>query len=604
MNTQNNQSVILANIDVIYLWWILPQKIKDCLGFTIHRIIDGVEEKGLYATVGFDIKKDPRKAPQTTDEWPIQSFNWKDLYAPHDKDIRYRIIPMVGTWDNLKPDDANSITTDITRRTQQFGDVKVAFNRGLLSTQAFAKSVTEGKITPNIALEFITNPKSQWRKRLGGQMLSNIESFLSIAKKQGGKYYAALYEFTDETLINELTSNKDTEIILSNANYSKIKIINGKKTTISINDGTNKDTRTNLHKINSIKVYDRMLGSHIGHNKFVIYADKEGTPKIVLMASMNWTPTGLCGQTNNMMIIESDELAKQYMAYWNQLKDDIPDKQGPDLRNWCASNSPSIKIDNTTNVKLWFSPNTKQKIKRKDAPIPVDMDYVFKLIQGAKKSILFLVFNPGSPSIIDEIKRVSASRPESDPLYVRGAVSDAKMAASVATNIYAGDINKKPDTYKNIITGVAAIPGSFNYFEQELLKLGFATIHDKILVIDPLSDEPITITGSHNLGYTASYKNDESMMIIQNNKPIAQAYAAHVLDVVNHFKWRYKLQDKIRKANAKTDAEKEQVLTKGWHDLYETDQWMDYYFDKNGFINHDKFLFSMESEKKQANVNR
>jgi phosphatidylserine/phosphatidylglycerophosphate/cardiolipin synthase-like enzyme len=595
MTAKKTQSVVLTNNDVIYLWWSIPKKIKNCLGFSIHRIINGVEEpKGLYATVGFDRKNDKRKSPQTTDEWPVQSFNWKDLYAPRDKEIKYRIIPMIGSWDQLLPDLPNSIVTSPARKTQQYGDAKIIFNRGILSTQAFSKSGTGGKINPEEARKLITNPSSLWRNRLGGQMLENVNSFFNRAKNEGGKYYAALYELTDETLIKELTRNKGTEIILSNANSSKTEIVDGKKKTVSIDDGTNKNTRQALHKVKTITVYDRMLGTHIGHNKFVIYVNKAGKPKAVLTGSTNWTPTGLCGQTNNMVILESESIATHYLDYWKQLRDDIPEKQGASLRNWCCQHSEKGKINkDKTNITLWYSPNTKQKNKPKDAETPPDMEHVYRLIRKAKGTVLFLVFNPGSQSIIDEIKKVAATRPASkQPLFVRGAVSDAKIAEKVTTNIFSSDIAKNPDTYYfDRVTGVAAIPGPFGYFEDELLKLGFATIHDKILVIDPFDDDCVVITGSHNLGFAASFKNDENMLIIQNDKSIAQAYATHVLDVVNHFKWRYKLQSKIKKAGAKTLKEKEAVLSKGWHDLAEEDNWMNYYFNSTGFINRDKFLF-------------
>ncbi len=596
MAKEKNKSVVLANNDLIYLWWSLSKKIDNCLGFSIHRIVDNVEEpKGLYATVGFNKKEDSRKSPQTTDEWPIQSFNWKDLYAPHNKEIKYKIYPMVGTWDSLQKDEINSIITEPTRRTQDYGDAKVIFNRGILSTQAFSKSGKKGKTVSKVeAKELITNPTSIWRKRLSGQMLFNVNAFFKKATKDGGKYYAALYELTDDVLIKELTKNKGTEIILSNANSTKSETIDGKKKSISINDGTNKETREKLHENKKVKVYDRMLGSHIGHNKFVIYEDNNGTPKSVLTGSTNWTPTGLCGQTNNMIIIDSEQIAADYKDYWEQMKleYDENEMQGADFRAWCASNSTTNKINKNSNLTLWFSPNTVQKSKPKNATTPIDMQAVFDLIENAKDSVLYLVFNPGSPSIIDKIKEVAAKRPQGNPLFVRGAVSDAKIASSVTTNIVSNDILEKPTTYYfDRVTGVAAIPGSFSYFEEELLKLGFSTIHDKLLVIDPFSDDCIVITGSHNLGYAASYKNDENMLIIKKDKAIAQAYATHVLDIVNHFKWRYKLQDKIIKAGAKTLAQKEAVLKKEWNDLTESDEWMNYYFDDSGFINRDRFIF-------------
>jgi phosphatidylserine/phosphatidylglycerophosphate/cardiolipin synthase-like enzyme len=595
MSNKESQSVVLANNDVVYIWWSVPKKIKDCLGFSIHRIIGGKEEQqGLMAEVGFDVVKDKRKSPQTTDEWPIQSFNWKDVYAPRDKDVKYRIYPMIGTWQNVSKDINNSFITEPVRRTSEYGDMKVIFNRGILSSQAFAKSLDGKKISKSDAQKLITNPSSIWRKRLGGQMLTEIDSFFNRAVNEGGKYYAALYELTDDTLINELTRNKDTQIILSNANSSKSYIENGKKKTVSVNDGTNKGTRAKLHKIKTIKVYDRMLGSHIGHNKFIIYVDAQGSPKSVLTGSTNWTPTGFFGQTNNMVVIDSEDIALSYKNYWDQLLTDIKYKQGPALRTWCSGHNGKGKINNgKTDIKIWYSPNTKEKTKPKNPATPVDMNEVFQLIGKAKESVLFLLFNPGSPSIIDEIKKVSAGRqPLKPPLYVRGAISDAKIAANVTTNIFSGDINKKPDTYYfESVTGVAAIPGNFSYFEEELLKLGFATIHDKILVIDPLDNDCVVITGSHNLGFAASYKNDENMLIIKNDKSVAQAYATHVLDIVNHFKWRYKLQNMILKAKAKTPEEKQAVLKNAWSDLDENDYWMNKYYNANGFINWNKFLF-------------
>jgi phosphatidylserine/phosphatidylglycerophosphate/cardiolipin synthase-like enzyme len=35
------------------------------------------------------------------------------------------------------------------------------------------------------------------------------------------------------------------------------------------------------------------------------------------------------------------------------------------------------------------------------------------------------------------------------------------------------------------------------------------------VVVDPFSDNCVVVTGSHNLGFTASYNNDENMAIIR-----------------------------------------------------------------------------------------
>ncbi len=47
------------------------------------------------------------------------------------------------------------------------------------------------------------------------------------------------------------------------------------------------------------------------------------------------------------------------------------------------------------------------------------------------------------------------------------------------------------------------------------------------------------ITGSHNLGSRASSNNDENMLMIRGDQGIAIAYAAHVMDVFEHYRSRW-----------------------------------------------------------------
>jgi len=40
------------------------------------------------------------------------------------------------------------------------------------------------------------------------------------------------------------------------------------------------------------------------------------------------------------------------------------------------------------------------------------------------------------------------------------------------------------------------------------------------------------------MGYKASYSNDENLLIIQGHQALAEAYAVHVLDVYDHYRFR------------------------------------------------------------------
>jgi hypothetical protein len=49
------------------------------------------------------------------------------------------------------------------------------------------------------------------------------------------------------------------------------------------------------------------------------------------------------------------------------------------------------------------------------------------------------------------------------------------------------------------------------------------------------------VTGSHNLGFRASHNNDENMLIIRGHRGLAEAYACHVLDLYDHYAFRFLL---------------------------------------------------------------
>ena len=84
-----------------------------------------------------------------------------------------------------------------------------------------------------------------------------------------------------------------------------------------------------------------------------------------------------------------------------------------------------------------------------------------------------------------------------------------------------------------------AIQVPFGNFRTELLSAGHAIIHDKIIAIFPCDAENCAvITDSHNLGYKASYCNDDNLVIIRANQALAIAYAVHVLDLYDHYVFR------------------------------------------------------------------
>lgn len=97
--------------------------------------------------------------------------------------------------------------------------------------------------------------------------------------------------------------------------------------------------------------------------------------------------------------------------------------------------------------------------------------------------------------------------------------------------------------------------GDFQFDEK--LTVGRAIIHDKILVLDPTDPVNCTVAfGSHNLGYKASYSNDENLVIVRGHRPLALAYAAHVLDVFDHYRFRAVEAERAKKKGGAAAAKK------------------------------------------------
>ncbi len=583
------KALAIANNDIVYLWWTYSEKIPNCLGFTIRRILKNKAPVALPAFVGFKPKKKNDQPPikyPTTDYWPIQSYQWKDLFVPEETEVGYEIAPVTGTPDEkLKEIQGLAIRTNSTKATDTIGRYRVVFNRGILSTQSLAKKLPKGKTgTPSAGAlrKHIATVGDKIRMNLSGEAITALTSLLDRACNEGGRCYCALYELTDPELIAALQESKGhVEVILSNADSSE-EDDEGKSKKVY--DGTNKDSRKKLRKALGNALHDRLLakGSYIGHNKFVVYVDKGNQPRAVLTGSTNWTPTGLCAQSNNILLIEDSKIAFQYLNYWQRLRDDEAE-QSPDFRKENATALPTLNMGaNQGNVHVWFTPDTAKKTKPKNnPPTPPDMAEVFEAIRSAEHGALFLLFSAGAPSILQQLTEVSRLRSEQKkPFFVRGAISDAKTANQFKTRVYNDSLLQAPNT---LITGVAGIPDQFSYWEKELAKLGHAVIHDKILVIDPFGSKCVVVTGSHNLGFKASYSNDENFCIIRGNRAVAEAYTAHILDVVNHYNWRYKLWENKKKGEGFKTA---------FTDLYETDRWQDKYF-KGGFLkNRDLFFFA------------
>jgi hypothetical protein len=521
------EAIALANNDVVFLSWSYEEKIDSCLGFAVYRIESGGEKTPLPAWIGFHGESNPDWKPATLESWPVQKFSWRDLTATRGKAYAYEIVPRVGKPGALTSrEDLRLTTNEVTLTPVCSPNVSAYFNRGILSTQALAHVLdkdADGSPSSTDLLKRIETIGDPVREALAGQIIEGVTALLRAAARDGSHCHAALYELNDPELLDLLDDPQHVSIVLSDAGE---------------HDSTNSKARARLHQA-GVDITDRMMPSgHIGHDKFLVKLGPQGTPQRVLTGSTNWTDTGLCAQANNAIVLSDETLAAAYLDFWNRIKAECPPSPAKatqsDAFRKANNEADRQSVIDGAEMILRLSPNTLAHQKPKDdPPAPADMAQLFDLIAAAKRGILFLLFQPGSPSVLDAILEAQAA---SAGLFVRGAATDPDAIESYETKLFhrTGEVAE--------IAAAAAVDHPFGSMQKELLKsskVAHAIIHDKIVVIDPHSSDCIVVTGSHNLGYRASYANDENMLIIKGHQRLAQAYATHVMDIYDHYRWRW-----------------------------------------------------------------
>jgi phosphatidylserine/phosphatidylglycerophosphate/cardiolipin synthase-like enzyme len=579
----------ICNGEVAYLGWATdPGHVPGLLGFHIVREhLDAagtiIEERALASYVAFRGQSNPGWLPQNTTVWPVQKYTWRDLSLKRKRNglqlredgqrVRYRIAP-VG---RLKPGmqaveviqergsayDGTPIPlgylgdaalTNVVVATTERAPFTATFTNGILSTQFLLRALTPaagGPIPPGRLVGMLRTPKNNLREYLSGGVLGLVREFFATP---GGRFRAALYELDDLELVTLLKTNADrVDLILSDAGASG-----------GAYDTRNAPARAQLVALAeqpgaTFTLQHRLFNGsgHIGHNKFVVHLDDQGNPDAVLTGSTNWTWSGVAGQSNNCTRIDEPGIAAAFSTYWDRLHDDalaVPVPFG--LRNK-VNQSDTLKEDDKTPVgvnlpgnataEMWFSPNMpghqQPSTSTKVGP-PPDLARLFGLMRLAKQAIFFLVFLPsigGKTSIVAEAVNLGLNDPTLD---VIGAISDPQAMWGKGT----GPGGTTPPLFSS--GGVSVVQataladkqiggelGNFRFGER--LAAEKAIIHDKILVIDPLDPDTCVVAfGSHNLGYKASYSNDENLTIVRGHRPLAEAYAAHVLDVYDHYRFR------------------------------------------------------------------
>lgn len=508
----------IGGLHVVTLAWDFAdgqaQKKQGLLGFAIERteLRDGVEVERYFLRGIKRFKgKDDGVAPGTplpTSEHPIQSFQWGDYTAKPKTTYLYRVVPTYGKPKLLRLDEASSTTVQITTEGEAGGGVAdgrprhdVYFNRGAAGSQAYARKY--GAQKPDA-----TQPASEQMAWLSRGLFEALTAFIGrAAGADAGDYAlrAMLYEFQYLPVGLAFKAARKA----------------GANVAIRYEAQSYKEHNETMIAKAGIKGICKPQRSRAGirHNKFIVLLRKN-RPVAVWTGSTNISAGGLFGHSNVGHVVWDAEIAQRFLDYWERLAE--PDVTRAPLveANVAVEPTPAAgALPPVDRVLTLFSP--------RDAKTPVPTLRWFADLMGAAQRVMCMTFAFNLDDFFTDVLR----RPGDTLRY---AVFDKALDVDVGH-----EIALVQNTV--IAVGDKLAPGDMANFIGEALT-GFNKnqyIHDKFLLVDPLGEDPIVVTGTANFSRPSQHANDENMLVIRGDARVADIYFGEFMRIFDHLYARY-----------------------------------------------------------------
>lgn len=466
----------------------------------------------------------------STRHHPIQKFHWGDYTAKASRSYTYTVHAMKGEPDNMSDHDSVKIAITCEDPDMVGGNGHaVHFNRSAAASQAFANRF------PSLPKGDVEDPAARtWLSRgLEEAMVAFIDG-----AKQDEALHLFVYEFSKIELIEALARAKKRGVKLQILYDAIFK--NGK--------GPSKDSKPLIKKYGLSGVARGRSGSgiNISHNKFMVHADANGAPLAVWTGSTNFTDSGIYAQTNVGHAVRDKRLAASYLKWHQDIWQD-PTLAAADSRDTAMqlTQVPAAPLSGTT---LVLSPRTSTEAVTECAA----------LVSAGKRMICFT-----APfAMHDDLEAALATAPAQvfGLLNKDGVVGPELHKAANTQLAAAGALN------------LASVLESWQdgLLKKESMYHSGVYIHTKIILVDPLSDTPVVITGSANFSTNSSKNNDENQLFIAGETQVADVYLGEFMRMFDHYYFRDHVRS-VTKKKKKTDPKA------GYLDP--TDGWTDRFFD-------------------------
>ncbi|WP_430402291.1 phospholipase D-like domain-containing protein [Fluviicola sp.] len=487
LNVVAGTSAVLFSIDM------LESDTSDLLGFYIRK----VNLKDLQKAYDITSSKHFPDTPKTIDgkyntkDNPWQSFLWEDFYISYEGEYEYFFTAVTGTPENLRYDRTISIKIKIPSVSDS--EHEVYFNRGVAGSQAYAREFKNVKPS-NMSAE----KKAAALKWLSKGLKEALIGFIEQAKNEEWSLRCCFYEFIYPDVLEAIKAAHDRGV--------DIKVIYDSRHEAEKNDKA----------INKAQLDRKILirrtsdPDYLQHNKFMMLS-KNNVPQAVWLGSTNITEKAIFGHCNVGHIVRNKDIALKYLQYWDCLSTDP-------LNEKARNGSIAIQADLETipdGITTFFSPRPKQGVLKLYSSLITQSN---QLVCGMFPFSFSKYIKASITSETDNLKYIIIDKKDKNTSLI---TTDRDNVI-----VYGG-------RYENPLYDWAS-----ETFSAELFYSGVNYIHNKVILIDPLSENPIVITGSANFSENSVLHNDENTLIIKGNKDVADLYFTEFLRIFNHYSTR------------------------------------------------------------------
>jgi phosphatidylserine/phosphatidylglycerophosphate/cardiolipin synthase-like enzyme len=510
----------VAGTYVVTLGFNLPE--SDCeglLGFSIHRVDHDENEarylEGMKAFAETD-PGFPAGATYPTNKQPIQSFQWADYSAKPGHTYTYTVTALKGTPANLTP--FKSVSVEIITESPEGGNHDVYFNRGVAASQEYVRRF--GDRRPE---DVQNNQAFIWLSR---GLYEAMSSFVEQCVAGTHALRIAAYEFNYPPFLRLLKQTAargvDVQIIFD---ARKASPQSSTRTAIAQIDSEDPGT---VPKLMDLCIERKANKSYISHNKFIVKLTN-GQAESVWTGGTNFSDGGIFGHSNVAHVVEDAGIAGQYFEYWKKLSDDptVP-VLAPELETLC----PLQSIPPAEGTHAIFSPRTN-----------LDALNWYAALAGTAREGLFMTFAFGMNDVFKEVYRTGRAPFRLALLEAKTRPLEAGSPERIAEEKAIQDLRNMPEN--TFAVGSFIKTNEIDGWVKERLSglnSNVKYVHNKFMLIDPMSSHPIVIAGSANFSAASTDKNDENMIIVAGNTRVADIYLGEFMRLYSHHAFRESLE--------------------------------------------------------------